>query len=89
MKRLSVLLLLVAILITSTGCALTKWECRGYCLDYERAVNKCLAQANSAFGKSSVKSGIWGQCMRGEGYVEVPCSKEERNNPRCSIMHVW
>src|SRR5262245_61661205 len=75
----------VITIIASGGALLTKWECgTGSCLPREQATNKCLAQANSAFARSSGKRTIWEQCMRGEGFQEVPCARGEQN-PNCHL----
>lgn len=86
------LIFIVLIIFLFIGCAgmITKWECDSPpCLSRERAVNKCLAQANSAFARSSVKSSIWEQCMRGEGFQSVPCNEYERGREECKLIHVW
>jgi uncharacterized protein YceK len=87
--RLTVVLVLVLIL---SGCSglITKWECAGSspCIDRDRAVNKCLAQANTALSRK--KSTIWEQCMRGEGFAKIPCAPgEHRTNKDCQLLHVW
>lgn len=89
MKRMVVMI--AGILLLTTGCATTKWECPGNdCIDYHRAVNKCLAQANSAFAKSYVKQNIWSQCMQGEGYILYRCEDDEaKYNSKCKFMHVF
>lgn len=89
MKRIWLLGVLLLMLILLAGCATTKWECSyGNCIDYDRAVNKCLAQANSAF--NSNRSNIWSQCMRGEGYQQYRCNDgEARYNRKCQVLHVY
>ena len=86
--RLAIVLVLILAL---SGCAslITKWECASSpCIDRERAINKCLAQANTAFTKK--KSTIWEQCMRGEGFVKIPCAPgEHKTNSGCQLLHVW
>jgi hypothetical protein len=79
-------------MVLLSGCAITKWECAyGNCIDRERAINKCLAQCNSAFANRAVKSSIWEQCMRGEGFQEVKCEQYEYNRDHCKPMglHVF
>ena len=86
MKTLCLLLVLVI-----SGCSglITKWECASSpCIDRDRAVNKCLAQANSALSRK--KRNIWEQCMRGEGFHQVPCARgEHRTNKDCQLLHVF
>ena len=91
MKKVTLFLLVVGMLST-TGCAITKWECASNdCISRDRASNKCLAQANSAFASSSAKSSIWSQCMRGEGFAEVTCQPYERDRDYCRpmVLHVF
>jgi hypothetical protein len=74
------------------GCAgmITKWQCaRTSCLPREQATNKCLAQANAAFATRTAKARICEQCMRGEGFTEVPCAEPERRSPECRLLHVF
>lgn len=86
MKKLVLVFVLLLILSSCAG-LITKWECGSApCIDRERAYNKCLAQANAAFSKN--KPAIWEQCMRGEGFVEVPCARGEKN-PDCRLLHAW
>jgi hypothetical protein len=88
MKKIICIIFGIALL---SGCAgmITKWECPdNSCISYERAVNKCLAQANAAFSRN--KGGIWRQCMKGEGFVNIPCEPgESRTNDKCQIVHVY
>ena len=82
---------LLGILFFIAGCYSTTWECRhSECqkMSYQMAVNKCLAQANSAF--SGDKNTIWGQCMRGYGFEEIQCVKgESYANPCVGLgLHV-
>jgi len=88
MKKVICIIFLISLL---SGCAgmITKWECTdNSCLSYERAVNKCLAQANAAYSRN--KQAIWRQCMRGEGYQCIPCTREERRtNPDCKFRHIY
>lgn len=84
--------MLIAVILSCfllSGCAITKWVCSGNdCIPYDRAKNKCLAQANAAFSKN--KSLIWKQCMIGEGYQEEPCAQgEHKYNTGCQVMHVF
>jgi hypothetical protein len=85
MKKAISILLLVCL----SGCAgMTKWECaNGSCPPKEQAINKCLAQADSAFSRD--RSTIWEQCMRGKGFREVQCADHERDNPECKVYHVF
>lgn len=82
--------ILIAVLLCN-GCATTRWECSSSsCIEYDRAFNKCLAQANSAFAYRSVKQSIWEQCMRGEGYTKVLCTQHDREtDSRCALLHVF
>jgi hypothetical protein len=88
MKKIISIIFLVAFL---SGCAgmITKWECPdNSCVSYERASNKCLAQANTAFSRN--KRLIWEQCMKGEGFNETPCAPgETRSNPGCKVFHIF
>ena len=86
MKKIFALFLCLNLL----GCAgmITRWDCGvSSCLPKEQAVNKCLAQANSAFSKN--KRLIWEQCMKGEGYKERVCEPHERRDPECQVLHVF
>jgi len=88
MKRTVIIILLIFMVIVLQGCAMTKWVCTGQCgLPYDQAANKCLAQANAAFSRS--KGTIWAQCMRGEGYNEVPCSYKGEAGCAVQGMHVF
>ena len=81
---------IIFLTVCLTGCAgmITKWECGdSSCMSYDRASNKCLAQANAAFSKN--KRGIWEQCMKGEGFRNIPCERDEiRTNPDCKVLHI-
>lgn len=88
MKKVYFLLLT---LFCTAGCYSTTWECRsGECqsMSYQMAMNKCLAQANSAF--SDMKLTIWQQCMRGYGFEEIRCEENQfYPNPCVALgMHV-
>lgn len=87
MKKIITIIFMISIL---TGCAgmITKWECADHaCISYDRATNKCLAQANAAFTKN--KRAIWEQCMKGEGFKNRPCEQYELNSPDCKAFHVF
>lgn len=91
-KHSMILITLLFVVLFCAGCAgmITKWECTsGECIPRERATNKCLAQANAAFAPASVKSSIWQQCMRGEGFERIPCEKHEFNDSKCQLVHVF
>ena len=78
MKKLVLLLLIVMVIIP--GCAAYRLTCRTNCLDQRQAMNKCAAQANTAFSKE--KPTIWRQCMIGEGYEFEPCDPS-KSGPDC------
>ncbi len=82
MKRI---LSLILVIFCIAGCYSTTWECRGNnCSSYHEAMNKCLAQANSAFSNS--KYIIWSQCMKGEGFEERKCDSSGYSENPCVPM---
>jgi hypothetical protein len=75
----------ISLWLGGCGEVLTKWECQtGGCLPATQALNKCVRRADATPSASdSLKAAIWEQCMRDEGFKEVPCTAAERTEPNC------
>ncbi len=85
---------LVLLTLCLSGCAgetMTKWECVGRCIPREQAYNRCMTEASTgpASRSISIKTSIWEQCMRGEGFREVRCTEADKKDPRadCRVSH--